>query len=220
MSAIKRLLEIASDPILFDYSFVLGNNDFSNKTKLLDSINQEIFSSLDNLLKLKNGFVAFESALYLLPTHDSLASKGLISWNDKNGWKSFYQFDNQLLFFAQDVFASQYAISKDNIIKLNPESGEVEFHSTSLEMWADKILADYSYETGWEIASEWQKVYGISLGSKYRLLPKKPFIIGGDYVIDNLVAVDSFTAAMKLGKLYSQIKGIPDGEKIVIKDWL
>lgn len=220
MNAIDKLLEISSNPISSNYISILDNRNHSRMRKYLDKLSKDKLIELDCILKRKNGFVTFESSLHLFSTGNTQKSRGLSFWNDDKGWKSYYKFNETLLFFAQDVFASQFAISDSGIVRLNPETGKLSYHSESLEQWASKILADYSYETGWKIASEWQKKNGISLNTDFRLLPKKPFVLGGEYAIDNLVAIDPLSAMEKLGLLYSQIKNIPNGEKIVIKGWI
>jgi len=64
----------------------------------------------------------------------------------------------------------------------------------------------------------WQEINGpLPLGS--RLLAKKPFVLGGDYVAENLVAVDAVTAMEKLGGLFRQIRDVPDGKKVTISGW-
>ena len=178
-------------------------------------------SDLEWLISKKNGFYAFESALHVLPGGRVTGQPHLAEWNNPSGWRKLYgPKADGLLFFAQDAFASQFALSKcDGVVRLNPESGEVEPVAASLEDWARRVLDDFPFETGWTIAKEWQEEYG-PLPAGRRLLPKRPFLLGGDFVANNLVAVPADRAMQMLGRLHSQIRSTPDGSVTTVRGWL
>lgn len=177
-------------------------------------------SELEQLLSKKNGFYALESALHVLPGSTVTGQPHLAEWNSPNGWRKLYTPATEgLLFFAQDAFASQFALSKSGVVRFNPESGEVEPVAPSLEDWAHKVLEDFPFETGWTVAKEWQEEHGL-LPAGHRLLPKRPFSLGGDYVASNLVAVPADRAMQMLGRLYSQLRSIPDGSPATVRGWL
>jgi hypothetical protein len=47
-----------------------------------------------------------------------------------------------------------------------------------------------------------------------------PFILGGDFVVDNMVEVPAREAMRKLGHLYEQVRGVPDGTPLTVHGWL
>ncbi len=175
---------------------------------------------LEQMLSIKNGFFAFESALHVLPAAPVPGQPHLADWNRPGGWRSLYgPAADGLLFFAQDAFASQFALSKGGVARFNPESGEVEPVAPSLEEWARKVLDEFPFETGWTVAKEWQEEHG-PLPAGHRLLPRRPFALGGDYLADNMVAVPADRAMQMLGRLYSQIRSVPDGSAATVRGWL
>jgi len=207
--SVHRLLAIASAPL----SEALPEIPPWNGAALLRS-------ELERLLLKKNGFYAFESALHVLPGSIVAGQPHLAEWNSPNGWRGLYSpAIESLFFFAQDAFASQFALSRSGVVRFNPESGEVEAVAPSVEDWARKVLEDFPFETGWTVAKEWQEEHG-PLPAGHRLLPKRPFSLGGDYVANNLVAVPADRAMQMLGRLYSQIRSIPDGSPTTVRGWL
>ena len=85
----------------------------------------------------------------------------------------------------------------------------------SLEEWAEKILDDYNFHTGYQLASDWQKKHGpLPIGK--RLAPKRAFVLGGDFHVDNLYAADSFDIMSYRGMLAQKIKDLPDGTTIKV----
>lgn len=215
MKAIKQLIKIASAPfspnavdaIPIDPGFEL---QFKSQS-----------ISLTDLLAEKNGFIAFESALLVFPTIKTGQIPSLREWNAPEGWRRIYgdAVPPSIIFFAEDIFANQFGIDCNSVVRFDPETGTITEHSESVEDWASKILENYDFETGHSIGREWQLKNGpLQLGQ--RLLGKKPFVLGGSYDLENLVAVDGISAMNKLGGLFQQIKDIPDGKKIAVSGWL
>ena len=143
----------------------------------------------------------------------------LEDWNHSNGWKRNYPETHRLVFFAQDLFGNQFGISESDVVSFLPDSGEIRHHSESLETWAAKMLEDFDYETGWSLAQKWQATHG-PLPNGYRLLPKIPFVVGGDYAAENLQAVKQDAAMEAYARLYRQIKDVPDGQKVAVSNWI
>jgi hypothetical protein len=50
-----------------------------------------------------------------------------------------------------------------------------------------------------------------------RLLPKLPFVLGGEYNLDNLYLANSVEGMRFRGSIARQIQNIPDGNKVVLK---
>jgi hypothetical protein len=119
-------------------------------------------------------------------------------------------------FFAEDIFGGQFGIGEDGIYSFDPETGAREKISPDLEGWADCIVTDYEYLTGQPIANKWQTVNGIiPLG--FRLVPKIPFVCGGEYAVENLYSLEAVKGMKSRGNLARQIRDVPDGGKIEFK---
>ena len=179
-NSLRKLVDISSESI--------------NKQKPKFDDNIYLAGSLENelksLLSLKNGFYAFESALHVFPSHTFKNEIGLVDWNKKNLWKYSYNYIlDDCLCFAEDIFGGQFCIKDNKIHILDPETGDLEFLANHLEDWAKILLLDYHHLTGYTLAKEWQECYG-PLHSGERLLPKKLFVAGGKFIIDNLYICD------------------------------
>jgi hypothetical protein len=170
---------------------------------------------LSELAKRRNGFYAFESSLHVFPCGSGPAEvMTLEAWNEDDLWKSTYKgMTDGLYFFAEDIFGGQFALGKDGIISFEPETGESRVISADLNSWASEIMSNYSVLVGWPIARDWQRVNG-PIRPGQRLVPKKPFVLGGEYAINNLYALDA-TASMRLrGEIAVQIRDLPDGTTV------
>lgn len=88
--------------------------------------------------------------------------------------------------------------------------------ATSLEDWAGQVLDRYSVLTGHPLAHDWQIAHS-PLEPGKRLVPTVPFVIGGDYVVDNLRAVDAEESMRLRAELALQIRHIPEGAEIRIR---
>jgi hypothetical protein len=170
-------------------------------------------------LQERNGFLAFESALHVraFGSHDSYP--GLLEWNDLQGWRRHYpSVPRDVLFFAEDALAGQFGISPNGIGRLDPESGKYASHSSMLDEWASRVLENYNFETGWELAHKWQMAHRpLKLGE--RLVPKQPFVLGGEFESDNLLAVLAGEAMERFGRLYQAIRNTPDGQRVTLDFW-
>jgi hypothetical protein len=88
--------------------------------------------------------------------------------------------------------------------------------ASSLEEWASKMLLDFNQMTGHALAHKWQSIHG-PLHSRHRLMAKRPFVLGGEYSIENLVSLDSVRIMKSLGNLAFQLRDLPDGTKVEFK---
>jgi len=70
--------------------------------------------------------------------------------------------------------------------------------------------------TGHPLAHKWQSIHG-ALHPRHRLLPKRPFVLGGEYSIENLASIDSVQMMKSLGSLAFQLHDLPDGAKVEFK---
>jgi hypothetical protein len=207
MTKLQKLISIASDSFSMDLGSEANLNEFP--------------SELSMLLESRNGFCAFESALVVFPTKKYDGVPGVYEWNDLTGWRRHYRtvMADEYLCFAQDLFGLQFAISNAGVIRLNPETGKVTFYARSIEEWAERLLENYAEDTGWPLAHEWQLIHGF-LPANLRLLPKLPFVLGGEYEVENLVALDCQQVMDYWGKLYEAIRNLPDGQAISLAGWI
>ncbi len=223
----------------------LCNSQPSLPTVLRD-MGGSVTDQLVALLQERNGFYAFEGALHVLPSNcvnsevkaDTEAAQlqmgsvllsqddqgrlmgwpmDLERWNMDVLWRG--EFDtaaNGLLFFAEDAFGEQFALTNGRVCRFNPESGTSEEFAQDLQEWAKKILADYSFETGYQQAHDWQQQNGRLMPGQ-RLIPKIPFILGGKYEADNLFALEAVKGMQYRAAIWKQIRDLPDGTPVQLK---
>lgn len=119
------------------------------------------------------------------------------------------------LFFAEDIFGVQFCLREDGVFSFEPETGEFTWLAASLEHWSALILEEYSVLTGYPLAQDWQDQHG-ALPAGYRLVPKTPFIVGGEFTPDNLQAVRSEDAMRSRAQFAVQIRDLPEGTRIAV----
>jgi hypothetical protein len=174
-------------------------------------------AELGPLLTLKNGFYAFESALHVLPFRPTSGERGLEEWNSFHGWRADYQgLANDGVFFAEDVFGVQFCLVKGAVATFDPETGEKVTIAPNLVDWARRVLGDYEELTGYPLAHEWQIRNG-PLPRGQRLVPKTPFVLGGEFTTENVFLLDAERAMHARAAIAMQIRDLPDGTDIVLK---
>lgn len=176
---------------------------------------------LQALLESRNGFSAFESALVIFPTRESIGVPGIHDWNNPQGWRYHYRYvtASDDYCFAQDLFGLQFVVSQSGVVRLNPEDGKVVPYANSIEDWAKRLLENYEEDTAWPLAHDWQLQNGV-LPAHMRLLPKMPFVLGGEYEVDNLIAVECSLAMRYWSNLYDAIRNLPDGQITSLVGWV
>ncbi|MCE0829061.1 SMI1/KNR4 family protein [Buttiauxella sp. A2-C2_NF] len=207
---VEKLLSICSDDLSLNRA----------PKSCIALCNSPLAGELENLLAKKNGFYGFESALHVFPYETTDKEIGLMDWNEKTLWISSYE--NMALdafFFAEDIFGGQFCLKNDGVYSFDPETGEFNKLAGSINEWCGNILSEYQLLTGCSLANAWQKING-ELPAGYRLVPKIPFIAGGQYDLDNLYLSKSYESLKSRANIALQIRDIPDGGsiQIVIKD--
>ncbi|WP_089907119.1 SMI1/KNR4 family protein [Leifsonia sp. 21MFCrub1.1] len=168
---------------------------------------------LVELLRSRNGFYAFESALHVWGV-GAVEGEDLREWNRESLWRyAFNGLDRGLTFFAEDIFGGQFGLAGSTVVSFDPETAERVVIAESLEEWAAKVLEDYALLTGHPLAHAWQEEYG-ALRAGYRLVPKVPFVLGGEYSLSNVVEMRDFEAMRARGALAARIHGSADGTSI------
>lgn len=174
-------------------------------------------SLADELLMMlgqRNGFYALESALHVFPTHSTQEEFGLTDWNEDALWRTAYRgLADDCLFFAEDIFGGQFCIKANRIYTFDPETGELSYLADSIEGWAAAVMNDHEILTGYPLAHQWQEHNG-PVPARKRLLPKVPFVLGGEFKIENLYLVDAIEGMKFRADVAYQIKNLPDGAEI------
>jgi hypothetical protein len=203
-ASLARLLDIASAS--------LGPAAEHRPALLVGKRGDELWA----LLQARNGFYAFESALHVFPSGGS-GTQTLERWNAPELWRGHYQdLADGCVFFAEDIFGGQFVLRDDAVHSWDPETGETEELGATLDAWARAILADYETLTGQPLAHAWQAAQG-ALPEGKRLVPKIPFVTGGEFALQNLYAADAMKAMQFRGDVARQLRDVPDGGQIEIK---
>jgi hypothetical protein len=200
MTRVEKLLSVSSEP--------LAQTPPVNPELLK---NYPLGPELISMLERKNGFYAFESALHVFPlTSGSAPGATHAQWNSDTLWRNDYgDLTVGLLFFAENIFQDQFCLSSSGVLRFDAETGGTKLMADSLENWAEIILRNFDYETGWTFANKWQAENG-PLPPGKRLMPKSPFFLGGAYSMENLWAGDAVEGMRLKADLAIQTKNLPD----------
>src|SRR5690349_17618891 len=205
MSAVEELISIGSGPISAFPAVVRFDSS---------DMNASFENELQQLLLLKNGFYAFESALHVLPSSPEESVMTLRRWNSRDLWSFEYgELARNAYFFAEDAFGNQFCFWHGNVCAFDAETAEIKPIAPTIEAWAERVLRDYSLLTGYPLLHEWQLRNG-TLPSATRLMPKIPFVLGGNYSVENIYALSAARSMRTRGNLARQLKDLPDGTQI------
>lgn len=172
---------------------------------------------LVGLLSRRNGFYAFESALHVRAGGPTESEPNLREWNADGLWRCSYDdMAEGHLFFAEDVFGGQFSIKDERVFTFDPETGEFGSFASSLDEWAERVISDFEVLTGFPLAHNWQKQHG-SIPAGSRLTPQRPFILGGEYVIENLYVLEASASMRYRADVALQIRNLPEGTSVTIK---
>ena len=189
------------------------NLDISEFNKL-----SQILLSKDYLsfLKETNGGSIFNTALHFYGVLSNEVDSEIF-YNNYLLKKYYSQLINFLLAFAEDAFGNQYVFLEDNRIGLvNIETAEIDCLFTSFEHFITEVYKEPEYYTGYPIIKKWVQKNGLITDFK-RLCPIKPFVIGGDYEIDNFYVLEKDKLLDYNSFIAQQIKDLPDGTVIQLK---
>jgi hypothetical protein len=206
MKAINKLISIGGEPLARDLPHVIGGPWRS-------PLELEVLA----MLRLRNGFFAFEGALHVLPAGGQPEVMTLEEWNSSHLWRHEYgDLADGMFFFAEDAFGNQFCLRDDRICLFDAETGQAEVIGSNIEDWAGQVLSDYEFLTGFPLFHEWQVAHGrVPAGS--RLMPIVPFLLGGEYSLSNLRVAGAVPGMRARGNLARQIRDLPDGAQIELK---
>ncbi len=171
---------------------------------------------LQPLYVSKNGFYAFQSALLVRHLGEPSSPLNLTAWNAAETWRSVFNRGPAGVCFAENVFGEQFVLQGGGVWHFDPETSETTRLAATLEEWAELILDDYAYRTGHSLAKDWQTRFGpLPRGTK--LVPRRPFVIGGEFEVSNLKAEDEIAAMRIRAAIANQIRDLPDGSPVEIR---
>jgi hypothetical protein len=210
MSALDAILEY-QDADFPSKPFVAPAGEQAWSSLLTD----EAFASC---LKEHNGFYAFDRALHVFGVDPSLPYHDLAVRNDVSAsWrKSYGDILQDIVFFAEDVFGHLSGLRGKDAVCFDPESGEVEIVGQGFEGWLRFIDDDTDFATGQSLAQTWSEDKGgITFGT--RLATKVPFVVGGEFDVENLVPMGWSENLGLMAGTYEKIKDLPDGAEVEFK---
>ena len=194
--------------------YLIENKEYSFLEKLSGSgdippVKDQLYLSF---LRKTNGGLFFGRSL-LMYGNGSLNS--CFSLNEMNFLINslYYAFVPPRYYFGCDVFGNQFGFSGERIFLLTIETGKSELLADSFSEWIAVIEKQKDYYTGQPILMKWEKGNS-NLNAVERLCPKKPFIIGGDYSVDNLYSMSCEEVIECNAKIALQIFNLPDGTPI------
>ncbi|MEU5907155.1 hypothetical protein ABZ780_22660 [Micromonospora sp. NPDC047467] len=205
MTLVRKLLDIASGPI--------SRTEPSREDLPAGSLGNQ----LHELLVDRNGFYVFESALHVRPAaRRTDGAHDISAWNSSELWRHSYQslIDDRFCFFAEDAFGHQFAIDEAHVFSFNSETGGVRVVVDNIEQWASGVLENYRVATGYPVIHAWQAVHG-AIRPGYRLLARVPFVLGGEYVRENVSAIHDVALMRYWGSFANSIRDLADGESFV-----
>ncbi|HYF31798.1 MAG TPA: SMI1/KNR4 family protein [Chitinophagaceae bacterium] len=170
----------------------------------------------DFIVETQNGGFFFDQAVHMYGYSSAIEFHD-IDYVNKLLKEEYGNIAAGLLAFGQEAFGNQYVfdLSTKKISLFNTESGEIEVIATNFEEWVDAIVSDQNYLTGVKVVQAWRS--DNELGFNQRLCPKVPFVIGGEFKVDNLYA-GTFPAYLRAyANIARQIYDLPDGTPISIK---
>ena len=195
--------------------FAPGEYDFKLLSEYKHIIEEPAY--FDFIIESSNGGFFFKQALHLYGFSDKY------DFHDIRGINALLQQEygkivDGLIAFGQELFANQFCfdVKTKEIIFFSVESGEREIIAPSFRDWCKLIVTDLEYFTGINVSTQWVNDKG-NLQLDQRLYPRKPFIIGGEYKVENLIAGQFPDYIKANANIARQIFNLPDGTAIKLK---
>jgi hypothetical protein len=136
------------------------------------------------------------------------------AWNDPIGWKREF---GAILpageIFAESFLGDQYVVVEELVSRWDPETGEAEPTGLSLSAWIERVRSDAADQQPVWLLEAWEQANG-GLPVTHHLAPKVPFVLGGEFEVDNLCSVDAASDLAWRAQLALQIRDLPDGAEV------
>jgi hypothetical protein len=210
--------------MLFDKLIEYSNEIFESSIKKEASEIKPSYSDFpaadyvyEEVIKM-GGIHAFSKSLRIFGFTSDKHAKNIIWWNKDSTWKYEYKkFFRNAWAFAEDIFGNQFLFDQSGVAWLNSESGETQHLCKTFSEWIEMLFANINFYTGMSIKQDWEKANpDQELTGQYLLCPTIPFILGGEYKIDNLFRIEGQKCMLLKAKIAQQIRNLPDGTKITI----
>ena len=119
-----------------------------------------------------------------------------------------------LFSFGQDLFGNQFCfdIEKGGIVFFCSETGEREIISSGFSDWINLLHEKLEYFTGMNTLQSW--ILNNEFYFNQRLYPAIPFIMGGEYKINNLFASALPDYLKAYANITRQVDNLPDGTPV------
>jgi hypothetical protein len=143
--------------------------------RLLDTpvtLSRERKLELEALLHLRDGFVTLGGAVIVRPSVTVASVRGVEDWNQLTLWRTPYRSASALLFFAETITGTQFALHKDEVVAFDPITGQWDHVGFGLDRWAEHVLDDPA-ALGADAVAAWVADHGSLLPSQ-RLQPRVP----------------------------------------------
>ena len=191
--------------------FDTGEVDYLALSRYKDLIKDK--SYFDFVIESKNCGFFYGKSLQMY------AFSSLYTFNDIENINSLLKGEygivmNGLVSFAQDLFGNQFCFNKNDasIIFFNAETGERESVASSYIDWINVLDDELEYFTGVNVLRTWLSDNLFKFDQ--RLCPKIPFIMGGEFKVNNLYA-GTFPEYIKANSnIAKQVYNLPDGTKV------
>jgi hypothetical protein len=166
-----------------------------------------------DFLKEYNGLYAFDRALHLFGVDPAAQYHDLSFRNSPAAeWRKAYgPMLNDICFFAEDLFGHLFGMRGPEAIVFDPESGNLDTLAEGFAGWLTFIEEDTDYATGQSLAQAWSEEKGV-IPFDSRLAPKTPFVLGGEFEIENLRPLAWRENQAFMAEVYEKVKDLPDIE--------
>lgn len=199
-------------------NFFLKHKDVSNLRQdaiyLDNHINDICYRQF--IIDTDNGGFFFGKALQIYPNISENVYPGARFLNDKIQ-QEFGDLFLGYRSFGQDIFGNQFCIktTTGEVVSFGIEDATVTIIAENFQQWLSVFHNDYNFYSGYSYYLEWLKDH--SLTENQRIVPIKPFIIGGDYVISNFIASEFPRYIEYYSELAKHLNEIPDGTLVKIR---
>lgn len=161
-------------------------------------------------IELTNGGLFYDFSLHLYSFCNTLNEFDIFHVN--NFIHKEYNFITDGLFsFGQDIFGNQFCFSKNGIIFFNIETGDKDIIASNFTDWCIILADDLDFYTGRKFSSFLKSPNYVKIE---RICPKVPFIIGGEYEINNFYLLQYPKYISVNANIARQIYNLPDGTEI------
>lgn len=167
------------------------------------------------LYDIADGFFCLDRSLLVRPISRDANPEGSFEWRRRDFWQFYFNRDEYFYVFAEDAFGDPFCLIRSGIIKLNMETTERFFISETIDKWAEAVLDDPEEYLNTFFMREWVFKHGdVPVG--FRLAPKTPFVLGGEYSEENFTVLPEAELAHLKSQVAFRVKNVPDGGHLKI----